>query len=120
MFEHLWDGAGKVLELKIDGMLTDRETGQIGRLIEDCQAQAGAINLLLDIEGFPNMDPEGLLENVKFLRTYEAQVKQLAVVSNRVWIKSWILLGGLFLQTQVRYFDRSERVRARQWLQEST
>ena len=119
MFEQLPESSGKVLELKIYGMLSDRETEQIDRLIAAHAAESGGTKLLLDIEGFPNMDPEGLLENLKFLRTHEMRLSRVAVVSNRVWIKSWVLLGGLFLQSQVRYFDRSERIAARQWLQES-
>lgn len=119
MYQRLNGSSEKVLGLKISGMLSDKETEQIEKLIEQHVAAAGDLNLLLDIEGFPNMDPEGLLENLKFIRTYEAHVRYLAVVSNRVWIKSWVILGGLFLQTEVKYFDRSELGAAWQWLRES-
>lgn len=118
MFEYCWKGPENILELKIHGMLSDRETERIDRLIESHSAESGSIKLFLDVEGFASMDPEGLLENLKFIRTHEVRVRRLAVVGNRAWIKAWVVLGGLFLETAVRYFDRSERVAARQWLLE--
>jgi hypothetical protein len=36
------------------------------------------------------MEPEALLEKLKFARDHPGDIERMAVLSDRVWIKSWV------------------------------
>jgi len=40
----------------------------------------------------------------------------MAVLSNRVWIKSWVKVGGQLTHAEVEHFDRSEMEAAWKWV----
>jgi hypothetical protein len=44
-------------------------------------------------------------------------IERMAVLSDRVWIKSWVKVGGLLAHTESKHFDRSEIEAAWKWLE---
>jgi len=62
--------------------------------------------------------PETLLEKLKFAKDHAGNIERMAVLSDRVWIKSWLKVGGLLTHTEVEHFDRSEMEAAWEWVRQ--
>ena len=117
MFEKLGGGSGKTLGFKISDKITDEDVHHMGDIMAEAVAASGRIRLLVEIEGFRHMEPEALLEKLKFARDYAGDIERMAVLSDRVWIKAWVKVGGLLAHTEVEHFDRSELAAAWEWLE---
>jgi hypothetical protein len=116
MYRQLSGGAEKLLGFKISDEVTSEDVRQIGAIVAEKIAVSTKIRLLVDIEGFRHMEPEDLFENLKFARDHAGDIERMAVLSDRVWIKSWLKLGALQTNTEVEHFDRSEIEAAWEWL----
>jgi hypothetical protein len=117
MFERLAMGSGKALGFKISERIAGEDVHQMGGIMAATIAASGKIRLLLEIEGFRHMEPEALLEKLKFARDHAGDIERMAVLSDRVWIKSWVKVGGLLTHTEIEHFERSEMEAARNWLE---
>lgn len=118
MFQQLSGGPGRSLGFKISEETTDADVRKIGSIMAEQIAGSAKIRLLLEIEGFRHMEPEDLLEKLKFAGDHVEEIERMAVLSDRVWIKSWVKLGGLPMSAMVEHFDRSEIQAAWEWLEE--
>ncbi|MGO9312590.1 MAG: STAS/SEC14 domain-containing protein [Syntrophobacteraceae bacterium] len=117
MYQQLSGSSGKLLGFKISDGVTGEEVRQIGAIMAEEIAASGKIRLLVEIEGFRHMEPEALLEKLKFAREHAKDIERIAVLSDRVWIKSWVKVGGLLTHNEVEHFDRSEIEAAWKWLE---
>jgi hypothetical protein len=108
MFQRLSGGSGKVLGFKIGEKITLEDVHRMGGIMAEAIAASGKIRLLLEIEGFRHMEPEVLLAKLKFAKDHAGNIERMAIFSDRVWIKSWVRVGGLLTRTEVEHFDRSE------------
>ena len=91
---------------------------RMGAIMAEAIAASGKIRLLIEIEGFRHMEPEALLEKLKFAKDHAGNIERMAVLSDRVWIKSWLKVSGLLTHTQVEHFDRSELEAAWEWVRQ--
>jgi hypothetical protein len=118
MFERLSGGSGKVLGFNISEKITGEDMHRMGAIMADAIAASGKIRLLIEIEGFRHMEPNALLEKLKFAKDHAGNIERMAVLSDRVWIKSWLKVGGLLTHTEVEHFDRSEMEAAWEWVRQ--
>jgi SpoIIAA-like len=116
MFKQLSGGSGNVLGFKVGENITGEDVRDMGRIMSETIAAWGKIRLLIEIEGFRHMEPEALLEKLKFARDHTREIERMAVLSDRVWIKSWVKVGGLITHTEVEHFNRSEMEEAWKWV----
>jgi hypothetical protein len=116
MFELLSGSAGNVLGFKIGEHITAEDVRKIGAMLSESIAASAKVRLLIEIEGFRHLEPEALLEKLRFAVEHAGAIERMAVLGNRVWIKSWVKIGGLMTRCEVEYFDRSELEAAWQWL----
>ena len=116
MYQQLSGSSGKLLGFKIGDGVTGEDVRQIGAIMAAEIAASGKIQLLVEIEGFRHMEPEALLEKLKFARDHAKDIERIAVLSDRVWIKSWVKVSGLLTHAEVEHFDRSEIEAAWKWL----
>ena len=112
------ESSGNLLGFKIGEAITAQDVHDMGEIMAQAIALSGKIRLLIDIEGFRHMEPEALLEKVKFAKDHAKDIEKLAVVSDRVWIKSWLKIGGLFTHKEAEHFTRSEAESAWEWLRQ--
>jgi hypothetical protein len=118
MFERLSGGAGKFVGFKISDKVTREDVHRMSGIMAEAIAASGKIRILIEIEGFRHMEPEALLEKLKFAKDHAGNIERMAVLSDRVWIKSWVKVGGLLTHTEVEHFDRSEREAAWEWVRQ--
>lgn len=75
----------------------------------------------MEIEGFRHMEPDALLEKLRFAGEHARDIERMAVVSDRTWIKSWVKISGLLTlltHTEVADFDISEMEAAWKWVRQ--
>lgn len=106
----------RIMGLRIAGSTTSEEIVRMTEGLRRAIMEWGKILLFLEIEEFRNMDPDALLEKLGFILAHAGDIEQIAVVSRRVWIKSWIQAGGLTVPPRLKYFDISETEAAWRWL----
>ena len=117
MFEQLSGGSGKLLGFKISDGITAEDERKMSRILADAIAECGKIRILIDIEGFRHMEIEVLIEKLKFAVDHASDIERIAVLSDRVWIKSWVQVGGFLTHAETRHFYRSETEAAWKWLE---
>jgi hypothetical protein len=118
MFQQLGEGFGNVLGFKISERITGEDVDQLASIMARAIAAHGKIRLLIEIEGFRHMEPDALLEKLRFARDHARDIERMAVLSDRVWIKAWLKVGGLLTTTETEHFERSEMETAWRWLRQ--
>jgi hypothetical protein len=121
MFQQLSGSSGSVLAFKIGDNITGEDVHDMGKIMSAAIAASGKIRLLMEIEGFRHMEPDALLEKLKFAMDHARDIERMAVVSDRIWIKSWVKVGGLLTvltHTEVEHFNRSEMEAAWEWVRQ--
>jgi len=116
MFTQLSGSSGNVLGFKIGEDTTDEEVRDMDTIMSATIAASGKIRLLVEVAGFRHMEPDFLLEKLKFATDHAGEIERMAVLGNRVWIKSWVMVGALSTHTEVVYFDRTDVEAAWQWV----
>ncbi len=116
MFKQLSGSSGNVLGFKIGEDITGEDIRDMGRIMSETIAASGMIRPLIEIEGFRHIRPEALLEKLRFVRDHATEIERMAVLSNELWIKAWVKIGGLLAHTEVEHFDRSEMEAAWEWV----
>ncbi len=118
MFQQLGGGSGNVLGFKIGESITGEDVHEMSTMMADAIAASGKIRLLIEIDGFRHMEPEALLEKLKFTRDHLKDIEKMAVVSDRTWIKAWLKVGGLLTHIEVEHFNRAETESAWNWVRQ--
>jgi hypothetical protein len=118
MFQQLSDSTGNVLGFKIGENITGEDVHEMGKIMSEAIAASGKIRLLIEFEGFLQMEPDALLEKLKFARDHAKDIERMAVVSDKFWIRSWVKVGGLLTHTEVEHFHRSETEAAWKWVRQ--
>jgi hypothetical protein len=118
MFQQLGEGFGNVLGFKISERITGEDVEQLASIMARAIAAHGKIRLFIEIEGFRHMEPDALLEKLRFARDHARDIERMAVLSDRVWIKAWLKVGGLLTTTETEHFERSEMETAWRWLRQ--
>jgi hypothetical protein len=62
------------------------------------------------------MEPDALTAKLSFLAAHGDHIERMALVCRRVWIKAWVLAGGIELPGEVKVFDKTEEKDAWQWI----
>ncbi len=109
----------RVLALKVSEETTGQDVQNMTEAVRRAVMQWDRIRVLVEVHGFRNMDPEGLLEKVGFFAAHAGEIERMALVCRRVWIKAWIKAGGWATPNEVRVFDVSEEKDAWQWIRQS-
>lgn len=111
-------GELNVVVFRIHDQVTTEELEQHARRLERSVAPDMATRVVLEIEGFRHMEPERLVSTLAFLEPFATKLDRIAILGARIWIKSWILVGGFPFAGTVAYFDRTESERAWAWVNE--
>ena len=106
----------RTVGLQLAASTTREEVVRMEEALRRAIMEWGKIRLLVEVEEFRNMDPDALLEKLGFIVQLGKNIERVALVSRRVWIKAWILAGGLPIPMETKYFDHSDMEAAWQWL----
>lgn len=108
----------RIVAIRVAETTSSQEVDQMDEAVRRAVVEWDRIRLLVDVEGFRHMDPEGLLGKLRFLPAHGGRIERMAVVCRRVWIKAWVQAGGLVIPGQLKVFDASEEKEAWQWIRD--
>jgi hypothetical protein len=109
----------RVVALKVSEETTGQDVHNMTEAVRRAVMQWGRIRVLVEVDGFRNMDPEGLLAKLGFFNAHALEIEKMALVCRRVWIKAWLQAGGVTTPNEVRVFDTSEAEDAWRWIRRS-
>ncbi len=110
------DRAKGIVEIVVDGKLTQDEYTRCLQPLEAMIALHGKIKILEEIRGFSGVEPSALWEGIKFDFHHLKDISHCAVVSDKGWVGPIAKASGAFLACKVRVFPLAELEQARQWL----
>jgi SpoIIAA-like len=108
---------GKVLEAQISGKLVHGDYESLSPEFEKLVKEHGKISVLFEMVDFHGWETAALWDDIKFDVKHFDHIERLAMVGDRKWEKGMSKFCGAFTTASIRYFDRSEKNEARQWLE---
>lgn len=106
MLKIIDDPARHALVLEPSGGLTREDFAELGRRFEARAAADGArINLVIHAPAFPGWaDFSGFLAHLDFVRTHQARVEKVALVSDSRILDAAPRVASLFVSAEIRHF----------------
>jgi universal stress protein A len=119
MIEILDQGPGKVFALRISGKLLHQDYQKFVPMLEKLIEEHGTIRCLMDMVDFHGIELRALWDEIKFDVRHARQIERCAVIGDRAW-EAWMtrLSRPIFVNAEIRYFDRSNEETAHRWIKE--
>jgi hypothetical protein len=112
------ENGGKILVMRVSGTLTKDEYAEMVPEFEQLVRRFGKVNVLFDMSGFDGWDAGAAWEDIKFDVKHFSDIDRLAMVGEKKWQKVMAGLSKPFTTATIRYFDHSEALQARKWLEQ--
>ena len=107
-------GQGNIVTARASGTLTHEDYQHFTEELERRMRVYGSVRVLLDLEDFHGWDFGAAWSDFTFGLRHIGRFERCAVVGDKKW-EEWLTdLGKPFFK--VRYFDRSQRAQALEWL----
>jgi SpoIIAA-like len=110
------DASGKLLQIKIRGMLKKADYDRIIQIAKEAIAREGKIRALAILEGFEGWERHPDWGDVSFIME-EGQHKKMAIVGDEKWRDDALAFTAKgFRPTAIEFFPASRLHEARTWL----
>ena len=115
MIEYKNNSSNNIVELAVEGKLTEADfDGVIAQLKADI-AKHGKLRLLEELRSFEGMDPIALWKDLKQVRLVD-NISRVALVADQKWMRTLAEAAGSVVSAEVKSFERSQITEARAWL----
>lgn len=105
-----------VVELTVEGKITDADLrANIERLRDDLERN-GKSRVIEVIQHFTGMEPRALWTDVKLGLPLSQKVRRVAVVADHAWIRAASHLGRFFTSAELKIFAPAQLSQARAWI----
>ena len=108
---------GKIIEVTATAKLTRGDYETFVPAVEGLVDRHGKIRVLFEMRDFHGWTAGALWEDLKFDLRHFSDIERLAVVGDRKWEKGMATFCRPFTTAEVRYFDRADIDKAREWIQ---
>ena len=111
------DASGKLLQMKIRGMLKKADYDRIIQIAKEAIAREGKVRALVIIEGFEGWERSGDWGDVSFMMEQGQHIEKMAIVGDEKWrddARASTAKG--FRPTAIEFFPESRLGEARKWL----
>ena len=111
------DVAGKLLQVKIRGVLQKADHERIIRIAKEAIAREGKIKALIIAEGFEGWARHGDWGDVSFMMEEGQHIEKMAIVGDEKWRDDTLAFTAKgFRPTAIEFFAPSRLDEARTWL----
>ena len=107
-----------VLAVEVSGKLTKQDYDKMLPAFENKIRKEGRIKSYIEFGDFDMIKPGALWQELKFDVKHFNDFSRIAVVGDKKWMEWMTRSIKPFTSAEVRYFTRSDRVLAKQWLSE--
>jgi SpoIIAA-like len=113
----LIDVAGKLLQIKIRGMLKKTDYDRIIQIAKEGIAREGKIRALIIAEAFEGWERHEGWGDVSFMMQEGQQIEKMAIVADEKWRDDALAFTAKgFRPTAIEFFPASRLTEARRWL----
>ncbi len=113
------ENGGKILVVHVSGKLVKADYPDFVSEFERLVRQHGKLLVLFDMTGFQGWDSGAAWEDIKFDMKHFADIRRMAMVGNKKWQHGMATFFKPFTKATTRYFDHTDTVQARKWLEEA-
>jgi hypothetical protein len=111
------DSTGKLLQLKIRGMLNKAEHDRVIQIAKEAIERVGKVHALIILEAFEGWDRRGDWGDVSFLMEQGRHIEKMAIVGEEKWRNdAFAFTAKGFRATVIEFFVASRLEQARTWL----
>jgi SpoIIAA-like len=111
------DAAGKLLQIRIRGMLKKADYDRIIQIAKEAIAREGKIRALAILEGFEGWERHEEWGDVSFMMAEGQQIEKMAIVGDEKWRDDALAFTAKgFRPTAIEFFAASRLNEARTWL----
>jgi hypothetical protein len=107
---------GKVLVLHISDKLVTEDYERFVPEFERLVGQHGKLRLLFEMTDFLGWDAGASWDDTRFVASHFSDVSRLAMVGDKTCQRGMAMFCRPFTRAAIRYFDRADASKARQWL----
>ncbi len=108
--------AGNVVGIMVDKDLDKQYLEVIHKLIEEKLSEHESINLFCEILPHKEVPVRFAFENIKFKFEHSKKIRKMAMVTDINWIRGIMDVDNFFVSTEVKSFERKDRLLAIQWI----
>lgn len=113
------ENGGKLLAVHISGKLASADYDHFVPEFERLVLQQGKLDVLCDMSHFHGWAAAVFWEDIKFDLKHFSYIERLAMVGKMKWQKALATFCKPFTKTALRYFDQTDALEARKWLNET-
>src|ERR1700745_4124384 len=111
------EASGKLLQIKIRGLLKKADHDRIVQVAKEAIAREGKIRAVLILEGFEGWERHEGWGNVSFMMEEGRDIEKMAIVGDEKWEDDAIALPAKgFRPTAIEFFAASRVAAARVWV----
>ena len=118
MYQTIGATDGRIIGFKLTGEITAEDVQEMTRIVQEACGSLGTIRMLIEIDELQVDDPTAYWDTFKIAEEHGEQVERVAIVGDRDWEKRWVGMGGMLVESEVRYFDQSRLQAAWNWIRE--
>jgi hypothetical protein len=108
---------GKVVEIEATGKLEREDYGSFVPEFERLINAHGQIRVLFNMTDFHGWTLGALWEDLKFDLRHFRDIDRVAIIGDKTWERWMSHFCQPFTLAEVRYYDRSEKAEAREWIE---
>ena len=113
----IFDVSGKLVQVKIRGVLTKADHERIMQVAKEAIAREGKIRALIIAEGFEGWERSGDWGDVSFMTEQGQHIEKMAIVGDEKWRDDALAFTAKgFRPTAIEFFGASRLNEARAWL----
>jgi SpoIIAA-like len=111
------DASGKLLQIKIQGLLKKTDHERIIQIAKEAIAREGKIRALIIADGFQGWDRSVDWGDVSFMMEEGQHIEKMAIVGDEKWRDDALAFTAKgFRPTAIEFFPASRMNEARMWL----
>lgn len=116
MIEYRNNPTSNVVELIVEGQITEADLDQVIARMKLDITKHGKLKLLEEIRSFEGIDPIALWKDAQFGLSHVDDFTHAAVVAEAQWVRTISAAADNILTAQVKAFEPSQMEAARTWL----
>ncbi|MEN8715732.1 MAG: STAS/SEC14 domain-containing protein [Verrucomicrobiales bacterium] len=109
---------GKTLAIHVSGKLVKDDYEEFVPEFDRLVTLHGKLHVLFDMTEFHGWTAGAIWEDTKFATHHFKNIERLAMVGEKKWQEGMAIFCKPFTKATVKYFDHSNAVAAREWLDE--
>jgi hypothetical protein len=116
MYRIITNSRENILAIRFSGKVNKEDYKSLLPIVEEKINKSKKINMYWELVDFEGWDIGSLIQEVKFDIAHAASFNKVAVVGEKKWQQMIASAGNRLTSAEVRFFDKSEQMKAMDWI----